>query len=120
MRWASRLLKPPHPVSISIDSPDGETTKVACPPSTSMEYTSRFRAKHTAWVAARSRTPANRIRMAKCYHARKEGGGTQLPCETYGSIDAFLQPVREPGRDRRPVLRPLRKGDAQDRSAHAP
>src|SRR5882762_3394825 len=85
-----------------------------------MEYTSRFRAKHTAWVAARSRTPANRIRMAKCYHARKEGGGTQLPCETYGSIDAFLQPVREPGRDRRPVLRPLRNGAARRRSSTAP
>jgi len=28
MRRASRLLKPPQPVSISIDSPDGETTKL--------------------------------------------------------------------------------------------
>src|SRR5919198_3568987 len=37
MRSASRPLKPGQPASTSIDSPEGDTTSVACPPSTSMK-----------------------------------------------------------------------------------
>src|SRR5712692_9186242 len=61
MRSASRPLKPRQPVSMSSDWPEGETTRVAWPPSTSMKYTS------WAFAAGKALGAASRQHIARIF-----------------------------------------------------
>ena len=71
MRSASRLLNPAQPVSTSMDSPEGETIRVACPPSVSMAYTSRFLAAAELWPRPEKNTQGAACAWRKCYHAAR-------------------------------------------------
>src|SRR5690349_9621449 len=74
MRPASRPSKPAHPASTSIDSPDGSTNSVACPPSTSMKWMPSGLSTCAAIAAQRSRNASaiggRTLRMVRQYNRR--------------------------------------------------